>query len=32
MILDKHAPIKTKIVRGTEAPFMTKEISTISII
>ena len=24
--------IKTKIVRGTEAPFMTKEISTISII
>ena len=27
MVLDKHAPIKKKIVRGNEAPFMTKEIS-----
>ena len=24
MVLDKHAPIKKKIVRGNEAPFMTK--------
>ena len=27
MVLDKHAPIKKKIVRGNEAPFMTKELS-----
>ena len=26
MALDKHAPIKKKIVRGNEAPFMTKEL------
>ena len=25
-ILDKHAPIKTKYVRGNEQPFMTKEL------
>ena len=25
MVLDKHAPIKKKIIRGNEAPFMTKE-------
>ena len=24
MVLDKHAPIKKKIVRGNEEPFMTK--------
>ena len=27
MVLDKHAPIKQKIVRVNEAPFMTKELS-----
>ena len=27
MVLNKHAPIKEKIVRGNEAPFMTKELS-----
>ena len=27
MVLDKHAPIKQKIVRGNETPFMTKELS-----
>ena len=27
MALDKHVPIKKKIVRGNEAPFMTKELS-----
>ena len=26
MVLDKHAPIKKKIVRGNEEPFMTKEL------
>ena len=25
MVLDKHAPTKKKIIRGNEAPFMTKE-------
>ena len=25
-ILDKHAPIKTKSLRGNEQPFMTKEL------
>ena len=25
MVLDKYAPIKKKIIRGNEAPFMTKE-------
>ena len=27
MVLDKHAPIKKKLLRGNEAPFMTKELS-----
>ena len=27
MVLNKNAPIKEKIVRGNEAPFMTKELS-----
>ena len=27
MVLNKHAPIKKKIVRGNEAPCMTKELS-----
>ena len=27
MVFDKHAPIKNKIVRSNEAPFMTKELS-----
>ena len=27
MVLNKHAPIKEKIVRGNEAHFMTKELS-----
>ena len=27
MVLDKHAPIKKKIVRGNEAPFVTNELS-----
>ena len=27
IVLDKHAPIKQKIVRGNETPFMTKELS-----
>ena len=27
MVLDKHAPIKKKIVRYNEAPFMTKKLS-----
>ena len=26
-ILDKHAPLKTKITRGNQAPFMTKSLS-----
>ena len=26
-ILDKHAPLKLKVVRGNHAPFMTKELS-----
>ena len=25
-LLDKHAPIKTKCLRGNEQPFMTKEL------
>ena len=29
MVHDKHAPIKKKIVRGNEAPFMTKELSKV---
>ena len=29
MVLDKHAPIKKKIARGNEAPFMTKELKAI---
>ena len=27
MVLDKHTPIKNKIVRDNEAPFITKELS-----
>ena len=27
MVLYKHAPIKKKLLRGNEAPFMTKELS-----
>ena len=27
MAVDKHVPIKKKIVRGNETPFMTKELS-----
>ena len=30
MVLDKHAPMKKKIVRGNEAPFMTKELSKVT--
>ena len=26
-VLDKHAPLKTKRVRGNQSPFMTKELS-----
>lgn len=25
-VIDKHAPLKTKFVRGNEAPFMNKEL------
>ena len=27
MVLDKHAVIKKKLVRGNEAPFIAKELS-----
>ena len=27
MVLDKHAPIKNKIARGNDAPFMTMELN-----
>ena len=23
-VIDKHAPLKTKVIRGNQAPFMTK--------
>ena len=26
-VIDKHAPLKTKIVRGNQVPFMTKALS-----
>ena len=26
-VLDKHAPLKTKTIRGNQAPFMTKNLS-----
>ena len=26
-VIDKHAPLKTKIIRGNQAPFMTKALS-----
>ena len=26
-VIDKHAPLKTNIVRGSQAPFMTKALS-----
>ena len=29
LVLDKHAPIRKKIVRGNEAPFLTKELSKV---
>ena len=28
-VLDKHAPLKTKRVRGNQSPFMTKELSKV---
>ena len=27
MVLDKHAPIKSKNVRGNHSPFMSKELN-----
>ena len=27
LVLDKHAPLKTKIIRRNQAPFMTKAVS-----
>ena len=28
-VLDKHAPLKVKKIRGNQAPFMTKELSKV---
>ena len=28
-VLDRHAPLKRKIIRGNQAPFMTKQLSKV---